>query len=179
MGHANFHATCALTNRCCAPPCNKAATERRSEVKTRPELITNALRPAERRLMQLLVESDALKGKAGGRDPRESLHKGLEAQAIFEAVLSIASSGARPDAAALAQMLGENDRKLLFEALFDPAGEGDWSEAESCLNVLKRRRIEAELADLQKQIEAKPTIPELSRLLSRKQELRRLIAESC
>jgi DNA primase len=157
----------------------RAATERRSEVKPKAELMTHVLKPAERRLMQMLVESDALRPRLVQEIASEGLHRGLEAEAIFEAILSSAAAGDRPDPATLAQTLRDNDRRLLFEVVFEPAGEGDWAEAESCLSVLRRRRIEAELADLQRQIEAKPATSELSRLLSRKQELRRLIAESC
>jgi hypothetical protein len=79
---------------------------------------------------------------------------------------------------ALAQKLGDRDRRLLFEIAFEGSAAATWEEAESCLGVLRRRIAEEELATVQRQIEAQPAEragagEELRRLLARKQELRR------
>jgi DNA primase len=156
----------------------RAAAERRSEVKPRAELMSAAIKPAERRLMQLLVDSDHLRERLAQEISAEGLHAGLETERIFAVLIEAADSGGRPDAAGLAAKLEDRERRMLFEVLFDSTGDGGWEEAESCLAVLRRRHIEVELAELQKKIEAKPSTSDLTRLLSRKQELRRLLADS-
>jgi hypothetical protein len=155
----------------------RAAAERRSEVKAKPELMASAAKPAERRLIQLLVEAEGFRARLAEELAAGELYRGLETQKIFAALIGACSSGERPDPAALAEALEEKDRRLLFEIVFERAAEPAWDEAESCLGVLRRRRAEAELAAVQKQIEAKPAAEELRRLLGRKQELRRQLEE--
>jgi DNA primase len=158
----------------------RAATERRGEVKAKPELMARAAKPAERRLIQMLVEAEGFRARLARELRAAGLHKGLETERIFAALMDACESGERPDPAALARALEEKDRRLLFEILFEPAAETSWDEAESCLGVLKRRQVEIELATVQKQIESQPAAPpgdELRRLLVRKQELRRRLAE--
>jgi len=158
----------------------RAATERRSEVKAKPELMARAAKPAERRLIQMLVEAEGFRAQLARELRAAGLHKGLETERIFAALMDACESGERPDPAALARALEEKDRRLLFEILFEPAAETSWDEAESCLGVLKRRQVEIELAAVQKQIESQPAAPpgdELRRLLVRKQELRRRLAD--
>lgn len=151
----------------------RAAAERQSEVKAKPELMASAAKPAERRLIQLLVEAEGFRARLAEELRAGELYRGLETQKILAALVEACSSGERPDPAALAEGLEEKDRRLLFEIVFERAAEPAWDEAESCLGVLRRRRAEAELAAVQKQIEAKPAAEELRRLLGRKQELRR------
>jgi DNA primase len=161
----------------------RAAAERRSEVKPQPELLSPGIRPAERRLMQMLFEAEG--HLADGQEFRErlaremisnALHRGLDTERIFEAL--IARVGERPDAAKLAATLEERDRRTLFEVLFEPYAEGTWEEAESCLAVLRNRSLQQELAELQKKIEAKAPPSELTRLLARRLELQKLLARS-
>ena len=162
----------------------KAASERRSEVKARPELVGRVGKPAERRLVQMLTEDEAR--LPGGQEFRSQLaqkiragelHRGLECERVFSVLVEACASGTRPDAAALATALEDRDRRLLFEIAFESAAPPTWEEAESCLAVLRRRRAEEELATVQRQIEsfaaAAAAGGELRRLLERKQELRR------
>src|SRR5712692_2686960 len=158
----------------------RAATERRGEVKSKPELMSRASKPAERRLVQMLVEAEGFRDRLAEELRSAEMHKGLETEKILAALLEACRPGERPDSAALANTLDEKDRRLLFEIVFEPAAEPTWEEAESCLRVLKRRQAEEELAAVQKQIEERPAAPgdgELRRLLGRKQELRRRLAE--
>ena len=170
----------------------RAAAERRSEVKAKPELIARSAKPAERRLIQILAEADAFRAelvRALTSAEPGLLYAGLETERIFAVLVGACASGQRPDPAALANDLPETDRRLLFEILFESAAAPTWEEAESCLRVLERRRAEAELAAVQKQIEAQPVASaapggspsaageEMRRLLQRKQDLRQRLAE--
>jgi DNA primase len=160
----------------------KAATERRSEVKARPELVGRAGKPAERRLVQMLIEAEDFRARLAQEIRAEQLHMGLETERILAVLVEACESGVRPDAAALATSLEDKDRRLLFEIAFEPAADPTWDEAESCLVVLRRRRVELELATVQSQIETQAPAAgagaELRRLLERKQELRRMLEAS-
>jgi hypothetical protein len=96
--------------------------------------------------------------------------------------LDVCAEGASPDVAALAQGLDDRDRRLLLEIAFESSPLGAvWEEAQSCLDVLHRRRAEEELAAVQRQIEAQPASgpaqgEDMRRLLARKQELRQRLA---
>jgi DNA primase len=155
----------------------KAANERRSEVKARPELVSRAGKPAERRLVQILIESEDFRERLAQEIRAEELHKGLEVERILAVLVEACESGARPDAATLAPALEERDRRLLFEIAFESAAPSTWEEAQSCLAVLRRRRAEEELAGVQRQIESQAAAAgasgEMRKLLERKQELRR------
>ncbi len=164
----------------------KAANERRSEVKVRPEFAGHAEKAAERRLVQMLIEADEFRSQLAQQIRVEELHLGLETERILAVLVGACESGERPDAATLAMALEDRDRRLLFEIAFETAATPTWEGAESCLMVLRRHRVDQELAVVQKQIEAQPatawTSGELRRLFERKQELeetrRRLIPPS-
>jgi DNA primase len=161
----------------------KAASERRSEVKARPELIARVGKPAERRLVQILIEADEFRAQLAEEIRAGELHHGLESERILGALIEACASGARPDAAELAAALvDERDRRLLFEIAFESGAPPTWAEAESCLAVLRRVIAEEELSTVQKQIESFAAAAgaggELRRLLERKQELRRRLAPS-
>jgi DNA primase len=157
----------------------KAASERRSEVKARPELVGRVGKPAERRLVQMLIEAEEFRSQLAHEIRAEELHRGLESERILAALVEACATGVRPDAAELALTLEERDRRLLFEIAFESAAPPTWEEAESCLAVLRRRRAEEELSAVQKQIESFAAAAgaaaggEMRRLLERKQELRR------
>jgi DNA primase len=155
----------------------RAAAERRSEVKTKVEFIAPVIKPAERRLLQLLSDSDAFRRRLAETIKAESLHKGLESELAFEVLLESAMNDKRPDAAFLAEKLQEKDRRLLFDVLFEASSEESWEEAESCLSALRRCNVELELSSLQRQLETKPSAADLGRLLSRKQELRKRLSQ--
>jgi len=154
----------------------RAAAERRSEVKPKAELLAPAVKPAERRLLQILVESQAFREKLAGEIISGGAHRGLETEKIFEALAIAINSGLRPDPAAVASSLDEKDRRLLFEVLFETVAEATWEEAESCLAALRTRHDARELAELQQQIESRPPAEELRRLISRRLELQKLLA---
>jgi DNA primase len=152
----------------------RAAAERRSEVKPNARLLGPAVKPAERQIIRMLVEADGFREQLARALVSDALHRGLESERLLE--LLISKVGEHPDAATLAAALEERERRLLFEVLFEPVPEPTWDDAESCLSVLRNRRVEEELAALQKKIEAKPTTDELRGLLTRRLELQKLLA---
>jgi DNA primase len=152
----------------------RAAAERRSEVKPNASLLGPAVKPAERQIIRMLVEADGFREKLARALVSDALHRGLESERLVE--LLISKVGEHPDAATLAAALEERERRLLFEVLFEPVPEPTWDDAESCLSVLRNRRVEEELAALQKKIESKPTTDELRGLLTRRLELQKQLA---
>jgi DNA primase len=161
----------------------RAAAERHSQVKTHAALTVRPGQPAERRLVKLLMEAEQLRARLAEEIRREQLHQGLETEKIIAALMEADTEGRAPDVATLAQGLDERDRRTLLEIAFEnsPQGSAEWEEAESCLEVLRRRRAEEELAAVQRQIEAQPASgqgEDLRRLLARKQELRQRLARA-
>ncbi len=155
---------------------SKAATERRGEVKTQPELVGKSAKPIERRLIRMLMEAEGFRRELAQRLQQGSLNQGLETEKVFAALIVTALSDQPMQATEIGALLDERDRRMLFEILFEPAQEGTWEEAESCLEALRRRQIEQELAEVQRSIEANAAGPSLRELLTRKQELMKLLA---
>jgi DNA primase len=158
---------------------SKAAAERRSEVKTRPELMGRAAKPVERRLIRMLAEGEGFRHELARRIQQDQLYLGLETEKIM-AALVVANLSAQPgqpvQANEVAAVLEERDRRMLFEILFEEASDLTWEEAESCVEALHHRRAERELADVQRAIESNPSGPDLRALLERKQQLMKRLA---
>ncbi len=154
----------------------RAAAERRSEAKIRPDLAPPATKPAERRLIQLLAEGEGFRQRLAAELREAAVHRGLATEKLFEAMIEACAAGERPDPVALGETLEAPDRRLLYDVLFESAAEPTWDEASSCLTALRRLRLESELADLQRRIEAGPAAGELRELMARKMELRRALA---
>jgi DNA primase len=150
---------------------NKAATERRSEVKTKPELVGKAGKPAERRLIRMLVEAEEFKRQLAQRLNQSRLYQGLETEKIFAALIAAGLADEPMQATEIGAMLEDRDRRVFFEILFEEANEGTWEEAESCMEALRSRQVEQELAEVQRAIESNPSGTALRELLTRKQEL--------
>jgi DNA primase len=152
----------------------RAATERRGEVKPRVELLPPAVKPAERQLIRMLIEADEFRITLAQEILAGGLHRGLESEKILERLASQVSE--KPDPTTLADGLDEIDRRLLFDVLFETSGELTWEAAESCLSVLRGRRDEQELAELQKKIEMKSSPEELNHLLTLRLNLQKKLA---
>jgi DNA primase len=152
----------------------RAAVERRSEVKLKPELLAPVVKPAERRLIQMLVEAEGFREQLAAQIVSGALHRGLETERIIEVL--VVKVAERPDAAAIAAELDERDRRLLFEVLFEQTMAHTWEEAEACLEFLRNRQISQELSELEKKVQALPPREELLRLLARKDELNRMLS---
>jgi DNA primase len=155
---------------------SKAAAERRSELKTQPELVGRAAKPVERRLIRMLAEAEGFRQELAKHLQNAHLYHGLETEKIFAALVIANLSGQSVEAPELGALLEERDRRLLFEILFEEANEPTWEEAMSCIEALQHRQAERELADVQRSIEANPAAPEMRGLLEKKQELMRRLA---
>jgi DNA primase len=155
---------------------SKAAAERRSEVKTRPELVGRAAKPVERRLIRMLAEGQEFRGELAQQLQQGQLYHGLETEKIFGALIVASLSGEALQATEVAAALEERDRRLLYEILFEETSELTWEEAQSCMEALRHRQAEKQLADVQRSIEANPAAPELRDLLQKKQDLMRRLA---
>jgi len=155
---------------------SKAASERRSEVKTQPELVGRAAKPVERRLIRMLAEAEGFRHELAQRLQNARLYHGLETEKIFAALVIASLAGQPLQAAEVAAVLEERDRRLLFEILFEETNEPTWEEALSCIEALQNRQAERELAEVQRSIEASPSAPEMRGLLEKKQELMRRLA---
>jgi hypothetical protein len=94
---------------------NKAATERRSEVKTRPELVGHAAKPMERRLIRMLAEAEDFRRELAQKLQLSGLYEGLESEKIFAALIAASLSEHPVPASEIGAMLEERDRRLFFE----------------------------------------------------------------
>jgi DNA primase len=150
---------------------NKAAAERRSEVKVRPELVGKAGKPAERRLIRMLAEAESFKRELAQQLKVSRIYHGLETEKIFAALIIAGLADQPVPPTEIGATLEERDRRVFFEILFEEANEGTWEEAESCLEALRSRQVEQELAQVQREIEGNPSGASLRDLLTRKQEL--------
>jgi DNA primase len=155
---------------------SKAANERRSEVKIQPELVGRAAKPVERRLIRMLADGEAFRQELAQQLQQGQLYHGLETEKIFAALIVASLSGQPLQATEIAAALEERERRLLYEILFEETSEPTWEEAQSCLDALRHRQAEKQLADVQRSIEANPAAPELRDLLQKKQDLIRRLA---
>src|SRR6202140_4718865 len=155
---------------------SKAASERRSAVKTQPELVGRAAKPVERMLIRMLSEAEGFRRELAQELQDSQLYHGLETEKIFGALIVASLSGDAIQATEIAAALGDRDRRLFYEILFEETSELTWEEAQSCVEALRHRQAEKQLADVQRSIEANPAAPELRSLLQKKQELMRQLA---
>src|SRR5438067_11531007 len=97
---------------------SKAASERRSEVKTQPELVGRAAKQVERRLIRMLAEAEGFRRDLAEQLQQGQLYLGLETEKIFAALVIASSSGQPVQATEVAAVLEERDRRMLYEILF-------------------------------------------------------------
>src|SRR6195256_650060 len=155
---------------------SKAAAERRSEVKTQPELVGRAAKPVERQLIRMLSEGEGFRRELAQKLENAPLYHGLETEKIFAALIVASLSGQALQTTEIAAALEDRDRRLFYEILLEETSEPTWDEAQSCVDALRHRQAERQLADVQRSIEASPAGPELRDLLQRKQDLMRRLA---
>jgi DNA primase len=155
---------------------SKAATQRHSELKIQPELVGRSAKPVERRLIRMLAEAEGFRRELAQRLQAAQLYRGLETEKVFAALIVASMADEPMQATEVATQLEERDRRILFEILFEEASEPTWEEAVSCIEALQHRQAERELADVQRSIEANPSVAEMRGLLEKKQDLMRRLA---
>jgi DNA primase len=168
----------------------RAAVERRTEIKLRPEVAKiverSEVKPAERRLLQILLENAAIRADILLELEDAGAHKGAGFERVFERVLTLAREGTELTPAALADPeasgLSEAERRLVFELAFEAGPEvvGSLEEARSCLAAMQQRKLEGELREVQRQIQEAEKAGDSGRLrtlLGQKQALRKSLAE--
>jgi DNA primase len=154
----------------------KAAAERRSEVKTQPELIGHPAKPAERRLIRMLSEGTGFRKELAHLLQQDQLCVGLETEKILTALVTANLASEDVQISEVAATLQGRDQRILYQILFEESCELTWDEAASCIEALQHKRAERELSDVQRSIEASPAGPDLRALLERKQELMKRLA---
>ena len=154
----------------------KASAERRDTVRTKPELVGKAAKQIERRLIRMLMEAPEFRKELAARLQAGRLYEGLETEKIFAALIVAAMAEREMQATEIGSALEDKDRRQFFEILFEPAQEGTWEEAESCVEAMERRKVETELANVQRKIEANPAGAMLRELMMQKQELMKRLA---
>jgi DNA primase len=155
---------------------SKAATQRHSELKIQPELVGRSAKPVERRLIRMLAEAEGFRRELAQRLQAAQLHHGLETEKVFSALIAASLADEPMQATEVATQLEERDRRIYYEILFEEASEPTWEEAVSCVEALQHRQAERELADVQRSIEANPSVAEMRGLLEKKQDLMRRLA---
>jgi DNA primase len=155
---------------------SRAASERRSEVKTQPELMGRAAKDYERRLIRMLVEAEEFRKELAGRLQEGRLYEGLETEKIVAALIVAGLSEQPLQAMEIAALLEQRDRRIFFEILFEPTQEPTWREAESCLAKLRERQQRARLYAVERELAEQAAkkggaSPETLQLQSRIQEL--------
>jgi DNA primase len=128
-----------------------AAADRRSQVKTQPGQIGHLGKPAERRLVKMLIEAEDIRMRLAEEIRSGELYRGLETEKILLVALQACEHGERPDVTVMAQSLDEKDRRLLFEIAFGSTLEASWEEAEGCLRVLRVEALQPQLRALKEQ----------------------------
>jgi len=158
----------------------RAASERRPELRVQPEFAPPAVKPAERRLLQIVLENPEIRPDILKELRDTQAHRGTTLENVFEQVLASEAAAAGLEVASLGERVGEGERRLLYELAFERAAAGTLEEARSCLAALQRSRLEAELRQVQEQIQQAERAGDSARLvnlLERKQSLRKSLAE--
>ena len=159
---------------------DRAARERRPEVKVSVGKIDVEVSLAERQLVQILLEDAGLRTEFAPRIEKSSLHRGLRTEAIFEQLLRLYAEGAEVDVSGVAEGLGPEQQKLLYGILASPAGPLGRGEAENSWSWLWRRYLERQLQELPKemaQAHRNNEMERFQRLNDDKMKLRKELAE--
>ena len=159
---------------------DRAARERRPEVKVSVGKIDVEVSLAERQLVQILLEDAELRTEFAPRIETSSLHRGLRTEAIFEQLLRLYAEGTEVDVSGVAERLGPEQQKLLYAILASHAGPLGRGEAENSWSWLWRRYLERQLQELPKemaQAHRNNEMERFQRLNDDKMKLRKELAE--
>ncbi|MBN2409607.1 MAG: DNA primase [Candidatus Aminicenantes bacterium] len=135
------------------------------------------LYPAEKRLLQVLLENQGLAADLLRQVRREDF-RGLRSEGAMVFILDCARRRKRVLLSELSTAVGPDLWRPISEMMQEKSRPGTPEEALDCLKTLRRTAIEAQLRALQKEVERCERNGEkekLARLLSQKQDLTRQI----
>ncbi len=121
----------------------------------KPELVRSrhkpSLSPAERQLIKVILDLDREAGDIVDQLDRTQVHVGMDSEVVFGAIVALYRKDGRVEAERLRESLpGDREQNWISEAVFE---EGDQQQVAGCLEWLGRKRVEREVARLQRQIE--------------------------
>jgi DNA primase len=131
---------------------SKAANERRGQVGIQPELSRKSVKDAERYLIQVLIEPREFRREMAEAIQIDRLHEGLETERVFAALIVAALSERPIETSEIAALLEEQDKRMLYEVLFNPLPKVIRSDVDNCLAVLRVRKAKFALSLLQRQL---------------------------
>jgi len=157
---------------------SKAALERRSEIRTRPELVSRNIQGSD--LIRMLLEATEFRRELAKQLQSERLYDGLETEKIFTVLVVAVLSDAATDLTEITALLGEREREILREIQFEPEVKFKWADAQDCLQILRLRRARLEMDALRGELERLPrgagiVSPEAQKIHHRKVELAKTI----
>ena len=132
------------------------------------------LKPVERVLLRLLLESDEARRELLGALEQSEALADLAAAGIFRAVAAMSAAGERFDMSALEARLSEADRKLLAAVAFEAAGSPTLDDGRRALEALEAATWQVRQKALHKQIQEAQkvgNVEEALRLLQLKQRM--------
>jgi DNA primase len=135
------------------------------------------LLPAEKRLLQILLENQTLAAEVLEQVRAEDF-RGLRSEAALGFVLDCVRKGKGVHFPELSRAAGPELWRQVSEMMQEKSAPGTCEEAQDCLQALRRTALEARLRALSKEIERSERSGEkakLARLLSEKQALTRQI----
>ena len=154
----------------------RAAVERRSEVKPKVELLAPVVKPAERRLIHMLVEAEGFRERLAHELVADALHRGLESEKILDVLISKVGEKARSRRSGC-RARGKRSPHA-FSRFFSnrpPSRPGKRRKAVSacCAAAASNKSF----CELQRKIESKASPAELNRLLAQRLELQKKLAQ--
>ena len=121
----------------------------------KPELVRSrhkpSLSPAERQLIKVILDLDREAGDIVDLLDRTQVHVGMDSEVVFGAIVALYRKDGRVEAERLRESLpGDREQNWISEAVFE---EGDQQQVAGCLEWLGRKKVEREVARLQRKIE--------------------------
>ena len=109
-----------------------------------------SLGPAERQLIKVILDLDREAGEIVEQLERSRVHVGMESEVVFSAMVALYRKEGRVEAERLRKSLpGDREQNWISEAVFE---EVDQQQVDGCLEWLARKKVEDEVARLQRQI---------------------------
>ena len=157
---------------------SKAALERRSEIRTQPELVRRNIQGSD--LIRMLLEATEFRRELAKQLQSEHLYDGLETEKIFTVLVVAALSDGATDLTEITALLGEREREVLREIQFEPEVKFKWTDAQDCLQILRLRKARLEMDALRAELERLTSgggivSPEAQKIHHRKVELAKTI----